>query len=306
MTIRLRLMVGWSLTALALVGLAPGSSQSDTLTCSCDYSSLPGVIWWGSPGEMTVAELAAYAAPVYWFSPDEPSLGGIRGPGIMAPEAFPFEEAESPVVYFQLKEIVSSAHRIDPTYRETGSNRANAIINTANGALLLMEYYAYFGEEQGFSAHRHDVEGTEIRIALAPSDGEYLSSLDFPDCGESHSVMFVTRVTGKAHGLEWYWNILDVENDALCPMNMLVEEGKHALAPDRNGDGYFTPSYDVNVRINDAWGVRDIIRSGGLFAAGNRGRRLGREASREVASRRVSRRQGIAGRAQARRSHYSG
>ena len=51
-------------------------------------------------------------------------------------------------------------------------------------------------------------------------------------------------------------------------MTLLVEEGKHALATDKNGDGYFTPSYDVNVRINDAWGVRDIIRSGGLFSGG--------------------------------------
>jgi hypothetical protein len=40
------------------------------------------------------------------------------------------------------------------------------------------------------------------------------------------------------------------------------------MATDKNGDGYFTPSYDVNVRVNDAWGVRDIIRSGGLFSGG--------------------------------------
>ena len=43
-------------------------------------------------------------------------------------------------------------------------------------------------------------------------------------------------------------------------------EGKHAGCTDKNGDGYYTPGYDVNRRANDAWGVRDIIRGGHLFA----------------------------------------
>jgi hypothetical protein len=51
-------------------------------------------------------------------------------------------------------------------------------------------------------------------------------------------------------------------------MHLLVEEGKHALATDKNGDGVFTKGYDVNLRINDAWGVRDIIRTGMLFSGG--------------------------------------
>jgi hypothetical protein len=75
-------------------------------------------------------------------------------------------------------------------------------------------------------------------------------------------------VSGKAHGIEWFWNIVDVDDETKFPMYLLIEEGKHAVATDKNADGYFTPSYDVNVRINDAWGVRDIIRSGGLFAGG--------------------------------------
>ena len=48
----------------------------------------------------------------------------------------------------------------------------------------------------------------------------------------------------------------------------LVEEGKHAIGTDKNGDGYFTPTYDVNVRVNDAWGVRDVMRTGQLFSGG--------------------------------------
>jgi hypothetical protein len=51
------------------------------------------------------------------------------------------------------------------------------------------------------------------------------------------------------------------------PFNILVEEGKHASCTDLNGDGYYTPGYDVNVRKNDAWGLRDVIRSGDLFTS---------------------------------------
>jgi hypothetical protein len=51
-------------------------------------------------------------------------------------------------------------------------------------------------------------------------------------------------------------------------MHLLVEEGKHAFATDKNGDGVFTRGYDVNVRINDAWGARDIIRTGKVFSGG--------------------------------------
>ena len=268
MTGYIRKLVRWSLVALITGGFGSVQAQPESQACNCDYGSLPGVVWWGPPREMTVAELAAYAAPIFWFSPDEPSLGDHRGPAITVPQAFPFEEAAKPVVYFQLKEVVRNASHDKPIYREVGKNRGDAVVDTRAGALLSLEYYAYYADEAGFSAHRHDVEVAEFRIAVALSDGQYLSSLDLPTCPERHAVILVTKVTGKAHGIEWYWNILDVGGDTRFPMTLLVEEGKHAIAPDRNGDGYFTPSFDVNVRVNDAWGVRDIIRSGGLFTAG--------------------------------------
>jgi len=51
-------------------------------------------------------------------------------------------------------------------------------------------------------------------------------------------------------------------------MTILVEEGKHASCTDKNGDGYFTPGYDVSERVNDAWGVRDVMRTGALYTGG--------------------------------------
>ena len=53
-------------------------------------------------------------------------------------------------------------------------------------------------------------------------------------------------------------------SDPFWPLIVLVEEGKHASAPDRNGDGMFTPNYDVNRFAADAWGVRDTMRSSQL------------------------------------------
>jgi hypothetical protein len=50
--------------------------------------------------------------------------------------------------------------------------------------------------------------------------------------------------------------------DLLLPLTVLVEEGKHASAPDRNGDGAYTPGYDVNFHVSEAWGVRDNFGSG--------------------------------------------
>jgi hypothetical protein len=52
-----------------------------------------------------------------------------------------------------------------------------------------------------------------------------------------------------------------IRSDPFWPLMVLVEEGKHASAPDRNGDGMYTPNYDVNRFASDAWGVRDTMRS---------------------------------------------
>jgi hypothetical protein len=87
-------------------------------------------------------------------------------------------------------------------------------------------------------------------------------------CEELAYIVVVTRVSAKAHGIQWFWNVIEVDGETKFPMHILVEEGKHGMATDKNSDGYFTPGYDVNRHINDAWGVRDIIRSGALFTGG--------------------------------------
>ena len=86
------------------------------------------------------------------------------------------------------------------------------------------------------------------------------------ECDEVFLV--VSRVVGKAHGIKWYDNTLSVDEYTRFPMHVMSEEGKHASCTDKNADGYFTPGYDVNRRVNDAWGIRDVISTGSLFTGG--------------------------------------
>ena len=58
---------------------------------------------------MKLADLAAYCAPICWYSPDEPELENKAGKDIRIPTMFPFEEqVDSPVVYYQVKDILIS------------------------------------------------------------------------------------------------------------------------------------------------------------------------------------------------------
>lgn len=79
---------------------------------------------------------------------------------------------------------------------------------------------------------------------------------------------------GAAHGSPWYENRLDLTKpgvtDVSLPPTLLVEEGKHAVTPDRNADGWYTPGYDVNDRPNNAWGVRDAVGSGYVWGSAYR------------------------------------
>jgi hypothetical protein len=114
----------------------------------------------------------------------------------------------------------------------------------------------YYSEKSGLGRHDHDVESAEFKTAVWRRG-------NCPDC---RYALLVIRVIGKALGILWYDNTLEIDPSAKFPMTILVEEGKHASCTDKNGDGYFTPAYDVNRNPNDAWGVRDVMDSGLLFS----------------------------------------
>ena len=259
-------------TTVLLGSLAP-AVDAQVARGQCDFSDVPGVVWWGTSPQMSLNRLASYIAPVYWFSPDEPLLRGAEGEEIMLPQVLPFEApADRPVVYYQFDELVSVPYDaldegVVPFTRAPDPD--NSIVDFEAVMTAKLSFFAYFESEVGVGAHQHDVEATEFKVFIQRSDEDYLQETSAAQCAERNYVIMVTRVSAKAHGIKWFWNVIDdVDDETRFPMFLLVEEGKHGLATDKNSDGYFTPGYDVSRYINDAWGVRDIIRGGTLFSGG--------------------------------------
>ncbi len=250
---------------------------------SCDFSDVPGAIWWGTRRQMTLEEIASYMAPVYWFSPDEPLLNRSEGEDIRIPEVFPFETApDRPVVYYQFDDMVVVEQGVEgfieddvPTIVRDSADPGNTLVDLERAVGFRMHYYAYFSSEEGLGAHVHDVEGAEFRMVVFRSTSNYILENREGVCDEDRDgvpdpyyIFVVTVVTGKAHGIVWFWNTSDTDVDSKFPMTLLVEEGKHAIATDKNADGYFTPAYDVSRHVNDAWGIRDNMRTGTLATGG--------------------------------------
>ncbi len=254
-------------TAASAVPAPVGVSQA-----RCDFSDLPGVVWWGTQRQMTLEQIASYMAPVYWFSPDEPLLQRTEGEDIRIPEVFPFETApDRPVVYYLFDDQVTVREGVAgyaedevPTLVRDSANPGNALVDLERTVGFRMHFYAYFSSEEGIGAHVHDVEGAEFRAIVFRHTDDWVREHSAGQCDEQTYVLVVTVVKGKAHGIVWFWNVSDTDVDSRFPMTLLVEEGKHALATDKNADGYFTPGFDVSRHVNDAWGIRDNMRTGTL------------------------------------------
>jgi len=234
---------------------------------ACTPQAMPGAVWWGTDRSMTMKRFVSYMAPIIWFSPDEPSLHGAEGAAIRHPEPYTFEPpADHPVMYYQIKDLqVRERAEATEAFQRDETDIDASRIDLRDVVAGHVSFYAYYQTEEGLGAHPHDIEPTEFRFAV-------LRGTDIPDrvgnCPDDLYFIIVTRTSAEAHGLVWFWNVLDTDESTFFPMHLFVEEGKHAFATDKNGDGVFTPGYDVNIRINDAWGVRDIIRTGMLFSGG--------------------------------------
>ena len=160
---------------------------------------------------MTIERLAAYAAPVLWFSPDEPLLklrrkqGSARGREILIPEPFPFEaDPGGPIIYYRVRRILQ---RIDEpgagSYVVSPELRGQSQVDLAKIVGIDLDFFFYYSKDFGGGTHVHDVESVETRIAVARS----------PGCQDCPWVLGLVRATGKAHGIQWYDNTLTVDAD---------------------------------------------------------------------------------------------
>jgi hypothetical protein len=221
------------------------------------------VFWEGTNPIMTLDELAAYCAPIFWFSPDEPELQNNKGKDIRIPAAFPFEEqVDAPVVYYQVREIVSTEEKSAKAIERNSENIGKSKIDLSSCISFNIDYNHYYKFEVGLGKHTHDTEQAQLKVLVH----QYMMG------DVTHYQLYLLQATAKAHALAWYDNIYKVNTDNYnhelhLPFHIMVEEGKHASISDMNGDGYYTPGYDVNVRTNDAWGLRDVIRTGELFSS---------------------------------------
>ncbi|HMT11889.1 MAG TPA: hypothetical protein PKA39_09750, partial [Ignavibacteria bacterium] len=221
----------------------------------------PFFYWEGKDSVMSLKKLAAYCAPIFWFSADEPELFNKKGKDIRIPVHFPFEiPTDTPVVYYQFKNFVARGDdEISPYVKDT-SDGADKKVDLKKFSAFEIYYSHFYSNEAGLGGHKYDTEQAQFRVYVNRPKTDSANIFQ----------LIILEVTGKAHALAWYDNIWSVDPHAIevkLPMHIHVEEGKHASCPDINGDGYYTPGYDVNVRTNDAWGIRDVIRTGTLFAS---------------------------------------
>ena len=233
---------------LLLVLAAPDRSSAQ-VSCACDPVALatlgPGVVWQGAD-PIGLKEIAALAAPLLWFSADEPLLGPDLPP---IPAAHPCDSPSTrAVVYYQVSRLVLRGDS-----KVTSPEQDDAAFFDKVDRLIL-KFFFYYPEDSGVGGHVHDLESAEFEVILEQT-------------GACRRVR-IAQVEGLAHGSRWYSNTLAVKSDTKFPLAMLVEEGKHASSPDRNADGSFMRGYDVTERVNDAWGVRDTLGQGVLLSAG--------------------------------------
>lgn len=211
--------------------------------CDCPHpADTLGVIWQGERA-LSLREVAELVAPVLEFSPNEPLFRRV-GP---IPSAHPCDRpAAGPVVYYQPRALFYRDHAL-PLPLDRIADFSDRVRQ------LDLRFFFYYPEDLGTHGHRHDVEGVEF-------------DLEFERVGDCRIVR-LERTRAFAHGAPEYENRLRTTEDTRIPVALMIEEGKHASCTDRNADGVYTPAYDTNERVRDAWGVRDIFGSGYMLGS---------------------------------------
>ena len=151
--------------AALCIGVLPTAVDAQAASpAQCDFSDVPGAVWWGTRSQMTAREFASYIAPVYWFSPDEPLLAEATSTGrsrllasgadISIPEAMPFEESTGrPVVYYQIEEVVERTGVGIEGWVENEADINESIIDFQSAGGVKLGFFAYFSEDAGVGGH---------------------------------------------------------------------------------------------------------------------------------------------------------
>lgn len=227
-----------------------GTQPSAACACPDPFDqSFPASIVWQGPTAPDLPGLAEILAPALWFSADEPLI--LKRPENPIPHAHPCDTSTGvPIVYYQATAIVLRGDERVIGNGETDPDFFEKVDH------FVLRFFFYYDEDFGIGPHPHDLEVVNMLVDLVRTpDGCFR--------------IVARRIEGLAHGVSWYSNILRLSRvrDTVFPIRVLVEEGKHASILDRNADGVYTPGYDVNARVTDAWGLRDVLGSSVLLGA---------------------------------------
>jgi hypothetical protein len=245
----------------------PSLPQKGLCTAPIPYPAQP-LNWFDIPStSASLQEIAFKVAPVMWFSPNEPLVEPLPQNFPTDPMACNDSQRKCRIVYWKPLRI-DAACATNRNYTRCSDDLKNLAKDGTKWDLPLnpelievlkridIIYYFYYPKDIGFASHEHDFESAIIEAGVCKNPGD-----------DQIHVQGV-KAAGSAHGVGWYINELDLRPptpapnaDVLVPPIVLVEEGKHSSAIDRNGDGAWTSGYDANVFPPDAWGTRDKLRS---------------------------------------------
>ena len=114
--------------------------------------------------------------------------------------------------------------------------------------------------------HPHDLE--RLYLVLTPTEAAGASD-DAPGEAWARRAFRIRRVVANAHDGSIPPNQYDVSDDDMLtpPLTVLVERGSHAMAPDVDHDGRFTPGVDSTAALKLQWGIRDTGATGSRYRA---------------------------------------
>src|SRR6185436_17043245 len=109
--------------------------------------------------------------------------------------------------------------------------------------------------------HPHDLE--RLYLVLIPTEAPGFAD-GAADEAWARGAFRIRRVVANAHDGSIPPNQYDVGDDHVLapPLTILVERGSHAMAPDINEDGRFTPGIDATAARKLQWGIRDTGATG--------------------------------------------
>jgi hypothetical protein len=115
--------------------------------------------------------------------------------------------------------------------------------------------------------HPQDLE--RLFLVLSPVPGAPRPG-DVPDEAWARRAFRIQRIVANAHDGSVPANEYEVKDDrgVDSPVSILVEKGSHAMAPDINHDGRFTPEVDSTRTRKLLWGIRDGGSTWGWFRSG--------------------------------------